>query len=194
MMNYIWAALIIISIVFACFSGGMTQLSDTLLQSGNEAITLGLTLMGGMCLWSGIMRLADKAGITIWISRLFSPVLRRILPGVKAGSEAEKAVTMNVAANLLGLGNAATPLGLKAMGELHKLNGESDTASNAMITFVVLNTASIQLIPSTVALLRAQHGSENAMMILPFVWISSIITVVIGITICKILCKGRGIR
>ncbi|MDR1565580.1 MAG: spore maturation protein A [Oscillospiraceae bacterium] len=190
MMNYIWAALIIFSIIFSCLFGDVTKLSNVLLTSGNDALELALTLAGGMCLWGGLMRIADKSGITKLTAKLFSPLIGLIMPGVKRGSNAERAVTMNMAANLLGLGNAATPLGLKAMEELDKLNGHSPTASPAMTAFVVLNTASIQLLPSTIAMLRVEYGSANAMSILPCVWIVSVITVTIGLVSCKIFTKS----
>ena len=120
------------------------------------------------------MRVAEKAGLTEKLSRLLAPVLRLLFPGLSPSSSAARAILMNMSANFLGLGNAATPFGLKAMEELQKLNPEKTTASRHMITFVVLNTASIQLLPTTVATLRLKYGSVNPMQILPAVWITSI--------------------
>lgn len=191
MMNYIWAFIIIISIVISVIFGNVSSLSDIFLTAGNEAIELSMTLLGGMCFWSGIMQIADKAKITDRISSVISPLLRLAMPDLKKSKAAEKAVTMNVAANLLGLGNAATPLGLQAMQELDRVNPHPKCASNSMITFVVLNTASIQLIPSTVALLRTQYGSSNALDILPCVWMTSVCALTVGMTVNIILRQGK---
>lgn len=174
MLNWLWAGIMLLSLIGGALNGRMEEVNKALLNGGEEAITLSLTLGGAICLWSGMMRVAEKAGFTEIISRILSPVLRLLFPGLSPSCPAAKAILLNMSANFLGLGNAATPFGLKAMEELQKLNPEKNTASKHMITFVVLNTASIQLLPTTVATLRLKYGSASPMQILPAVWITSI--------------------
>ena len=156
-------------------------------NGAQDGVSLVLSLLGAMCLWSGFMRIADKAGITNALAKAFSPLLRLLFPGVACNSAAAKAISMNVSANLLGMGNAATPFGLSAMQALAKDMPSDETASDAMITFVVLNTACFQLIPSTVAVLREHAGSAAPFEILPAVWITSIITLVSGLLAAWVL-------
>ena len=137
------------------------------------------------------MRIADGAGITNILGKMLSPILRVIFPGLPSDSPAARAMSMNVAANVLGLGNAATPLGLKAMQELQKLNPIKDTASDYMLTFVVLNSVSVQLIPTGTAVLRENFGSANPMEIMPAVWISSIASAAVGIALAILLCRRK---
>ncbi|MDR1002490.1 MAG: hypothetical protein LBL82_04380 [Oscillospiraceae bacterium] len=185
MMNYIFVFLILIAAVFSVFSGRADATANSLLSAGGEAVELCFTLMGAMCLWGGLMRVAEKAGITKALSKVFAPLLGRLMPSLKKNKKAEGFVLMNVASNLLGLGNAATPLGLEAMKSLKAESKLGDRATSDMMTFVVLNTASIQLIPSTLAVLRGSMGSVNPLDILPCVWISSVASVAVGLIICK---------
>lgn len=190
MLNWIWAGLMIISVLFALFSGNISNVSNAVFNGAGNAVQLVLALTGVICLWSGIMRIAQRAGITTWLSRLLAPLLRLIFPGLDTKGKAAGAICMNMTANLLGLGNAATPLGLTAMRELQKNNLTPDTASNHMVTFVVLNTASLQLIPTTVAAIRGNLGAVSPMDILPAVWIASLSSLLIVLVTARLL-QGR---
>ncbi len=173
MLNYIWSGLVIISITCSIIFGNTSNLSKALIDSGASSIELIFTMAGIMCLWSGIMKIAVESGFTSAIAKLFAPLLRPLFPKLNKNSAAFKSITMNISANLLGLGNAATPFGLKAMEQLHTLNNKSDTASNEMVIFVVMNTASLQLLPTTLATLRQTYGSSAPFEIIVPVWISS---------------------
>lgn len=183
MLNYIWSGLIILSIICAMIFGNTQELSTELLNSGTSSIELLMKMAGIMCLWSGIMKIAEESGFTSMIAKLFSPLLRPLFPRLKKDSPAFKCITMNISANLLGLGNAATPFGLKAMEHLHTLNGRRDTASNEMVIFVVMNTASLQLIPTTIATLRQAYGSTDPFNIIVPVWISSATALAVALII-----------
>lgn len=191
MMNYIWAAMMLLSIAFGGASGRIDAVSEAMFSGASQAVELCLTLLGMLCLWSGLMRVAEGAGITAVLGKLLAPVLRILFPRLSSDSPAARAMSMNVAANILGLGNAATPLGLKAMQELQKLNPIQDTASDDMLTFVVLNSISVQLIPTGTAVLRENYGSSNPMEIMPAVWISSIVSAVVGLALARIFCRRK---
>lgn len=191
MMNYVWAAMMLLSVAFGGASGRIDAVSEAMFSGASQAVELCLTLLGMLCLWSGLMRVADGAGLTTVLGKMLSPILRVIFPGLPSDSPAARAMSMNVAANVLGLGNAATPLGLKAMQELQKLNPIKDTASDYMLTFVVLNSVSVQLIPTGTAVLRENFGSANPMEIMPAVWISSIASAAVGIALAMLLCRRK---
>lgn len=173
MLNYIWSALVILSVICSVLLGNTENLSNAIVDSGASAIELLLTMAGVMCLWSGIMKIAQESGLTAIIAKLFSPLLRLVFPKLDKNSEAFGSITMNITANLLGLGNTATPFGLKAMEQLHTLNNKNDTASDEMVIFVVMNTASLQLLPTMLGSLRQSYGSSAPFEILSPVWISS---------------------
>ncbi len=191
MMNAVLAGMLIFSVVSAAFGGNMEALSAAALSGCGEAVTLVISLTGMLCLWCGLMKIAQQCRLTEAVARLFRPLTRLLFPELPAGSPALQAICMNLSANLLGLGNAATPLGLAAMRELQKLNRQKDTASNAMVTFVVLNTASLQLIPTTCAVLRQQAGSAAPMEILPAVWLSSVASAAAALTLARLLRGGK---
>lgn len=191
MMNAVLVGMLIFSVVSAAFGGNMEALSAAALSGCGEAVTLVISLTGMLCLWCGLMKIAQQCRLTEAVARLFRPLTRLLFPELPPGSPALQAICMNLSANLLGLGNAATPLGLAAMRELQKLNRQKDTASNAMVTFVVLNTASLQLIPTTCAVLRQQAGSAAPMEILPAVWISSVASAAVALTLAHLLRGGR---
>lgn len=151
----------------------MALFSDGILQSGSQAVELCLKLLGMLCLWCGLMNIAEKSGLCGKIAKLLRPVINCLLPGIRKNDEAIKSVAMNMTANLLGLGNAATPLGIEAMRRLKQQNGDKSTVSPDMVVFVVMNTAALKIIPSTVAALRASAGAKNPMDIIFCVWISS---------------------
>lgn len=191
MMNAVLVGMLIFSVVSAAFGGNMEALSAAALSGCGEAVTLVISLTGMLCLWCGLMKIAQQCRLTEAVARLFRPLTRLLFPELPADSPALQAICMNLSANLLGLGNAATPLGLAAMQELQKLNRQKDTASNAMVTFVVLNTASLQLIPTTCAVLRQQAGSAAPMEILPAVWLSSVASAAAALTLARLLRGGR---
>ena len=194
LMNYIWGGIMIVSVLCALATGRMPELSDAVLSGAGEAIELVLSLLGMMCLWTGLMKIADQGGVTALLSRLFSPVMKRLFPKYKQDSPAVRAICMNVTANLLGLGNAATPMGISAMKEMAKLNPDPKTADNSMVMFVVLNTASIQLIPTTTSVLRARYVSASPFDILPAVWLASVSALLVGIVAAKLLERRGKIR
>lgn len=189
MMNYIWAGMIVFSFVCACFSGNMQNLSDAVLVGASNAIEICVSLLGMLCLWGGVMNVAQKSGFTDIISRMLSPVFKLIFKDVKKNSDVSQAVSMNVTANLLGLGNAATPLGIEAIKRMQKYNQNSMTATDDMATFVVMNSAAMRIIPTTVAALRSKFNSSSPMEIMPATWICTFLSLTVGIVVSKILGK-----
>ncbi len=190
MLNKVWAGMILISIFCALATGRMPQLSDAVLAGAGNAAELVLGMLGMMCAWTGLMKIADAGGLTSLLARVLAPVLRRLFPAYPPESPAAKAVCMNITANLLGLGNAATPMGIAAMKEMQKNNTDVKTANNSMVMFVVLNTASLQLIPTFMGTLRANYGAAAPFDILPAVWITSILSLAVGLLAAKLL-EGR---
>lgn len=191
MLSYIFVFMIGLSVVFSVALSKTEALSGALLDGANEAIELIIMMSGMMCLWSGVMEVAKESKLTDKLSKIFSPVLSRLFPGVSKNSKAFSCICMNVSANLLGLGNAATPLGLRAMKELKK-SSDSDVATDAMITFVVMNTASIQLLPTTISAMRSAAGSKSPFDIIGCVWIASVASLVSGLFVSKMCSKiGR---
>lgn len=186
MMNYIWSGMIILSLAFSFFSGKEAEVSAAVLSGANSAVELILSILGIMCFWSGMMEIGKRSGLTSALSRMLRPLLRHLFPDVDEKSEAMNCISLNISANLLGLGNAATPFGLKAMKELKKQCPESSRASDSMLLFVVMNTASIQLLPTTIGAYRASYGSENPFDILPCVWLTSLVALAVGITVAKL--------
>lgn len=189
-MAYIFGGMIAASFLFSAVTGTSPQLSEGILSSAGDAVQFLITISGMLCMWSGFMRIAKDCGLIEKLSRLFAPLLRRLYPDVEPDSDAFRYISMNISANLLGLGNAATPLGISAMRELKK-RSDSDTATDSMVTFVLMNTASIQLIPTTVAALRKSYGSSQPFDILPCVWITSIAALGLGLLSSKLLSRRR---
>lgn len=187
MMKWIFTGLIALSVLFGAVNGRLDTVTAAALSECGGAVTLTLTLMGSMCLWSGLMKVAERAQLTEKLSRLFSPLLRLLFRGLDWRSAAAKAITLNITANLLGLGNAATPLGIAAMKELDRLAPHDGVATDHMVLFVVLNTASLQLIPTTTAMLRQAAGSPAPFDIMPAVWGASAVSVLSGIVVAKTL-------
>lgn len=194
MMSYIWVGMMIVAVLFGALSGRIDLVSQAALSEGKNAIELMITLMGTICLWNGLMKIAQESKLTKKLAKFLSPVTNFLFErkDKNKDSKAMEAITMNLTANLLGLGNAATPLGLIAMRELDKENKHRSFASNNMIIFVVLNTASLQLIPTTTAALRLSHGSANPFDILPCTWIASGCSLICGVIVAKTLNKITG--
>ena len=161
MVSYIWFFLIIIGIGFSLATGRLDIINDSILTNGGKALDLMVSILPIIVLWTGIMKIAEEAGLLRKFARLVEPVLSRLFPSVPKDNPALGFIASNIAANMMGLGSAATPFGLKAMDELQKDNPKKDTATEAMITFLVLNTGGVTLIPTTVIALRIMHGSVN---------------------------------
>lgn len=174
MLNKIWPVFIIVSFSYAIFSGNLDKLNSSIFESTSDAITLSISLLGTICLWNGIMQIANKTSIIDKLTNLLSPIIKILFPEMRKNKQVQKEISMNMIANILGLGNAATPLGLKAMKSMQRENSKKDTLSDSMLVFIVLNTASIQIIPTTVIAIRNSLGSKNPTSIVFPVWIATI--------------------
>ena len=189
MLNKIWPFFIIISFIYAIFLGNLESLNTSIFASTSDAINLCISLLGTMCLWSGIMQIANKSTMIDKLTKFLQPIINILFPEIKQNKQIKKEISMNMIANILGLGNAATPLGLKAMKSMQKENDKKDTLSNSMMMFIVINTASIQIIPTTVIALRNSLGSTNPTQIVFPVWIATICAAIGGIVATKMLIK-----
>jgi spore maturation protein A len=190
LINFIWLLLIVSGILYAGFHGRIEVVTQSAISSAEGAVLLSLKLIGVMCLWLGIMKIAEKAGIVRFFSLLLSPLVCLLFPSVPKHHPAMGAVIMTLSANMLGLGNAVTPLGIKAMQELQKLNVKKDTASAAMCTLLVLCTTGFTLVPATIIALRSAAGSINPTEIVGstiMVSLTATITVIIADRICRAL-------
>lgn len=179
-MQWLFAGMICLSVICAVFCGRIDALSQAALAESVNAVELAIRLCGGICLWNGMMHVARQSGLTDRISRMMMPILRPLFRGLSPHSEAARLISMNMAANLIGLGDAVTPLGIAAMKELDRCNPDKLRASSHMVLFVTLNTASLQLVPTTTAMLRLAAGSASPMEIMPAVWIASLCSVAGG--------------
>lgn len=168
MVNFIWFFLIFIGIIYSFINGNISVINESILTNGAKALELMLSILPIIVLWSGIMKIAEEAGLLKKFAKFLEPVLKRLFPSVPKDNKALGFIASNIAANVMGLGSAATPFGLKAMQELQKINPKKDTASTPMITFLVLNTAGVTIIPTTVLALRMANNSTNpSQIILP---------------------------
>lgn len=192
MLNYIWAFMMLIALAFAVVTGKTAELSASVAEGAGSAIELLISIAGILCFWSGMMEIADRSGITKAMAKAFSPLLSRLFGNVKGDSTAMRYISLNISANMLGLGNAATPFGLSAMKELKVLNGNRLDASDDMLLFVVLNTASVQLLPTTLCAYRQSYGSSAPFEIIPSVWLTSAVALTVGISVAKSLSVKRG--
>jgi len=189
MLNKIWSIFIIISFIYAIFCGKVEQLNNSIFESTANAVELSITFLGTICLWNGIMQIAQKTSLIHKLTKIFRPIINFLFPEMKHNEKAKQEISMNVIANVLGLGNAATPFGLKAMKTMQEENIKKDTLSNSMAMFIVLNTASLQIIPTTVIAIRASLGSKNPSEIIFAVWGATITAVVVGVIATKIFIK-----
>ena len=189
MLNIVWPIFIIISVLFAIISGNLDALNISIFESTQEAINLCITLLGTMCLWNGIMKIASETTLMKKLTHMFTPIIHFLFPELKEDTETKNAISMNIVANILGLGNAATPLGIKAMKAMQKKNDNKDVLTNSMATLIVLNTASIQIIPTTVIAIRSSLGSSNPTSIIFPVWVATICAAVAGITATKLFIR-----
>ncbi|PSL50409.1 spore maturation protein A [Salsuginibacillus halophilus] len=161
MINVIWAVMLITGFVFAAVNGRMEEVNEALFTGAEEAVTICIGLIGILVFWLGVMRIAEKGGVLRMLSRMLAPVTAKIFPEVPKEHPAMGYILSNMSANMFGLGNAATPMGIKAMEELKHLNGGRDEPSRSMITLLALNTASLTLIPTTVISIRMNYNSAN---------------------------------
>lgn len=189
MLNKIWPIFIIISFIYAFFSGNIDKVNSGIFESTKSAVELSLTFLGTMCLWNGIMQIAYKSKLINRIVKILNPIIKRIFPEIKKDEKIKKEVSMNIIANIFGLGNAATPLGIKAMTSMQEVNIKKDTLSDSMMMFIVINTASLQIIPTTVIAIRTSLNSSNPTSIVVPVWVATIFSIIAGICITKILIK-----
>ena len=189
MLNIVWPTFIIISFSYAIFFGNLNSLNAEIFSSLENAIKLSINLLGTICLWNGIMQIASKTSVIDKLTSFLKPIIRYLFPDLKKRPKIQKEISMNMIANILGLGNAATPLGLKAMKSMQEENEDKDVLSDSMAMFIVINTASIQIIPTTVIAIRNSLGSENPTSIVFPVWIATICAAISGIVAVKILIK-----
>ena len=189
MLNILWPVFIILSFIYAIFSGKIDSLNTGIFNSLSEAVELSITFLGTICLWNGIMEIAKNTSLINKLNNLLKPVINFLFPELKNKEKAKQEISMNMIANILGLGNAATPLGIKAMKTMQKENKNKDVLTNSMMMFIVINTASIQLIPSNVIAIRTSLNSQNPSLIIIPVWIATIIAASVGILVTKILIK-----
>ncbi len=188
-MKAILVIIPVISFVYAALGGRMGEVSESIFAKSAEAVELVISICGVMCFWCGLMKVAEKAGLLEKLSRVLSVPIKLLFGGVKRGGKAVGLIAMNLAANILGLGNASTPLGIAAMKEIAEEEGAGESACDDMIMLAVLNTASLQIIPATAAALRSANGAEKPMDILPCVWIVTAYSVFIAVFSAKMLAR-----
>ncbi|MHC1683807.1 MAG: nucleoside recognition domain-containing protein [Clostridiaceae bacterium] len=187
MINYIWFFIIFIGVIVGLVTGKGELLSTAIINSTSSSVNLIIGLVGMMCLWCGVIKIAERSGLTDIISRLLKPVLRLIFTDISKDDKVLGAVVMNISSNMMGLSNAATPFGIKAMEEMEKQNKNKGTASNDMALFLVLNAVCIQFIPTSIISLRAASGSHNPAIIIIPALITTTVASIFGIIYCKIL-------
>ena len=198
MLNYLWSFMILLGIIYAAITGHMADITNAALDSSKEAITLCITMIGVMSFWGGLMEIASEAGIIQAASGKIRPIIHFLFPALPSGHPAEEPITTNIIANILGLGWAATPAGLKAMEELSKLEEQrrkghlpgpsrsAGVASNEMCTFLIINISSLQLIPINVIAYRSQYGSVNPASIIGAGILSTLVSTGVAVLYCKI--------
>ena len=189
MLNLIWPLFIIFSIIYGILSGNLEQLNNSIFSGAQDALTTTMTLLGSMCLWNGLMSIAESTKFVEVISKIIMPLVKFLFPEIRENKKITQEISMNMVANILGLGNAATPLGLKAIGSMQKENKNKKELSNSMLTLIVINTASIQLIPTTVIAIRSSLGSSNPTAIIVPVWFATIVAAVVGVIASRIVIK-----
>lgn len=192
-MNYLWGIMIIIGVLYGAFTGNLMAVTDQALSSAKEAVTLCITMAGVMALWVGLMEIAEKAGIIARATKCMGPLLSFLFPQVPKGHKARSFIATNMIANIFGLGWAATPAGLSAMKELKTLNQDSDTASNAMCDFLIINISSLQLIPVNIVAYRSQYGSVNPTYIVGPAMVATFISTLAAVLFIRLMhIRRRG--
>lgn len=191
MINKIWGFFIIIGIIYCLLTNNLTFLNNEIMGSAKDSFNMVVDMFPVIALWLGIMNIANKSGLLDKVSKLFMPVLKFLFPDIPRGHESLRYISSNIIANMLGLGNAATPFGLKAMKSLQSINGKKDTASRSMVTFLVINTAGVTIIPTTVIALRMRYGSNDPMEILGPTIIVTCISLLFGILVDRVLWRRK---
>lgn len=191
MLNKLWPIFLIVSIIYAMLSGKIENLNNSIFESANSAVELTVTLFGTLCFWNGIMQIAMKSSLVDTICKILNPIIKLLFPKIKKESKVHKEISLNILANMLGLGNAATPLGLKAMQTMQEENNKKDKLTDDMTMFIIINTASIQIIPSTVIAIRNSLGSNEPSKIILPVWVVTICAALGAVIMGKILTKIR---
>ena len=181
--------IIVISFLYALFSGNVDKLNESIFQSVSDAVQLSITLLGTICLWNGIMEIVKKTTLINKLTKMLNPIIKYLFPDLRNNEQAKAEISMNIVANILGLGNAATPLGLKAMKTMQKENLKKDVLTDSMAIFIVMNTASLQLIPTNVIAIRSSLDSQNPTTIIFPVWIATVIAAIVGIIAIKIIIR-----
>lgn len=189
MLNIIWPLFIVISFIYAFLSGNIERVSNGIFESLTDVVNLSLTFLGTMCLWNGIMEIAKKTTLIKKLTSFLKPLIKFLFPELTKNEKAKEEISMNIIANVLGLGNAATPLGLKAMKTMQKENKDKTTLSNSMAMFILINTASIQLIPTNVIAIRNSLNSTAPTQIIFPVWIATIVAAISSIIAAKVFIK-----
>ena len=189
MLNKIWPFFIIISFAFAIYSGNISNINSAIFSSAEQTVELCLTLLGTLCLWNGIMSIALKTSLIKKLTKFLKPLISFLFPDLKNDKKISEQVSMNIVANILGLGNASTPIGLKAISSMQEKNNDKTTLNNSMAMFILINTASLQIIPTTVIAIRSSLGSNNPSKIILAVWVATIAAFFTAITAGKILSK-----
>jgi spore maturation protein A len=189
MLNYIWLAMVILAIVLGGINGKIDAVTKAAIDAAAGAVTIAIGLIGVMALWLGLVKIMEDSGLMALVARVINPIMKRLFPDVPQGHPAMGSMTMNIAANMLGLNNAATPLGLKAMEDLEKLNKIPGVATNAMCTFLTINTGSVQLIPATMIGVMASAGSKDPTAIIGTTLAAGCAALIVGITTARFLGK-----
>lgn len=189
MLNKIWPFFIIISFAFAIYSGNISNINSAIFSSAEQTVELCLTLLGTLCLWNGIMNIALKTSLIKKLTKFLKPLISFLFPDLKNDKKISEQVSMNIVANILGLGNASTPIGLKAISSMQEKNNDKTTLNNSMAMFILINTASLQIIPTTAIAIRSSLGSNNPSKIILAVWVATIAAFLTAITAGKILSK-----
>jgi spore maturation protein A len=191
MVNYIWVSLTLIGLVFAAINGTMNEVNEAIFKGAKEAVTLCIGLISVLVFWLGMMKIAEDSGLLNKLTSLFKPIVKRIFPEVPTNHPALGYILSNMMANMFGLGNAATPLGIKAMEQLKELNGGRNEASRSMVTFLALNTASVTLVPTTVIAIRMNYGSVSPTEIVGPTLVTTILSAIAAILIDRFFYYRR---
>lgn len=188
-MNFLWPILIIVSYCYAIISNNMENVNQSIFSSISDVVTLTLTLVGNMCLWCGLMNIVKHTKIIVFLKKILKPVLRFLYPEDKENEEIMEEVAINMISNMMGIGNAATPAGLKSMEKMQKHNKRKKVLTDSMSTLIVLNTTSIQLIPTTILAIRSSLNSSNPSKIIIPIWISTFTGTVVGLIVNKMILQ-----
>ncbi len=190
MLNYIWGFMVLLGIVVAAFTGKMQDISNAAITSSKDAVTLAITMLGIISMWTGLMKIAEKSGLIKMLSRKMMPILMFLFPEIPKGSKALNHISTNIIANILGLGWAATPAGLLAMEELQKLNKEKERASRSMCMFMIVNMSSLQLVSMNIIAYRSQYESINPSEIIGPGILATVVSTIVGVLFAKMAEGG----